>query len=97
MSIQHIIDRIRGKKAVVDDRAEAIQALTAFVSLPQWPDLEDVFASRREQWVQDTKSAAVYRDHAELVHVNARIAECDYWLDILAAAKAKVTEPDPSP
>ena len=39
--------------------------------------------ARRDGWRTDTRTPAVYQNHAELVMVTARAAELDHWLDML--------------
>lgn len=65
-------------------------AVTAMTSLPQWPAFVEAFMARREQWLDDTKGPQVYRDHAELAHVTARIAELDHWIELFESASKSV-------
>ena len=63
------------------------QALDSLMDHPQWPVVIALLRERRETWIDDTKDSRVYGDHAELVHVNARVAEIDHWLKEFSRAE----------
>ena len=80
-------------KPKVDPEDQAVRvAITSMASLPQWPDFLLAIANRREQWLADSKSPQVYQNHAELVAVTARAAECDYFLELFSEATKSVTD-----
>jgi len=58
-------------------------AVSALRSTPYWAEIILAIKERREMWIRDTRIANVYQAHSELVHVTARVAELDHWLDQL--------------
>lgn len=52
-----------------------------------WPVLEAAIRERRESWLKDIGSPAIYQNHAELSHTVARIAECDWILEIFSTTQ----------
>lgn len=68
-------------------------ALSGLSSVAGWDEMVKAFTDRREEWVRDSRDPKVYGNHAELVHVNARIAECDYWLETFHDASKRAHGP----
>ena len=62
---------------------ELTDAIASLKGSPHWPALVKAVRERRESWITDTRAPLVYQNHAELATVAAKIAELDYWLEIL--------------
>lgn len=58
------------------------QAITGLITSPHWPVFEAAIRDRREQWIADTRGQQIYQNHAELTHTMARVAECDWLLEL---------------
>lgn len=75
----------------IDPEGEnAVVAITALMGTPHWEQFEGFIASRRESWIADTRTPVVYQNHAELVNTNARVAECDWLLEIFDDCRSRI-------
>lgn len=72
-------------------------AITALMGSPHWEVFEASIKARREQWIADTRSQPIYQNHAELVHTNARVAECDWLLETFDDCRRLITGEPVSP
>lgn len=76
-----------------NDNALAIQlSVSSLMENGHWPKFESMIRERREQWISDSRDPRIYQSHAELVHVNARVAECDWLLDLFSECRPNKEE-----
>ena len=73
-------DVIDGEFQDVKDEDKLALAISALRSTPYWSVILDSMKDRRESWIVDSRLSNVYQNHAELVHVTARIAELDHLI-----------------
>lgn len=72
----------------MNDEALAI-AIRGLMDSPHWVVFEQAIKERREQWITDTRSPAVYQQHAELSSVMAHVAEADWLLDTFQSLRTR--------
>lgn len=70
-------------------------ALASLMEHGHWPAFEAIIRERRAQWQADIRDPRVYQSHAELVHVNARVAECDWLLELFESSRPGKSEDSP--
>jgi hypothetical protein len=66
-------------------------AISALITSPHFLALEDTIRERREQWISDTRGQPIYQNHAELTHVMARVAECDWLLELFDDCRKRIS------
>jgi hypothetical protein len=64
-------------------------AIASLMENGHWPRFEAAIRERRETWIKDIGSPAIYQHHAELSHTVARIAECDWLLELCESSRPK--------
>lgn len=65
-------------------------ALSALIVSPHWVTFEQTIKERREQWIADSRSQPIYQNHAELTHTMARVAECDWLLELFDECRKRI-------
>ncbi len=68
-------------------------AIASLMENGHWPRFEAAIRERRETWIKDIGSPTIYQNHAELSHTVARIAECDWILELFSASRPKSDSP----
>lgn len=74
-----------------ESKEAAVRAIGFLITSPHLATIEDYLRERREDYISDAHTAICFRDHPDLVHTMARVAECDDLLKLFADCRKRIS------